>query len=299
MQEKRTKKLSAQERGYSKILPSVFAALALVLMLLPLEGPINSLRAVLSYVFIPQLRAAHGAMEYLNGAQQSARSLLEVATENNRLKEQISELQVQNSRAAVLEKENERLTELLLLNPQEKWGGLWARVAYREPSRRSTVIVVKGADDGIELRAPAGAIEDGVFALAGNVIEVTPKTAKILLLNDEEFFSAAYVAPSMAEGLVGGTQDGLVTIKYLPLGAQVKEGDKIFASASSALFPDGLLIGEIGPAVAEEEGRTPTSLSFYITPAAKPSDIKEVLIFPAGGADKKIKAGKAKEDLKK
>ena len=180
-----------------------------------------------------------------------------------------------------LENENKRLADALNLTSAGKWQGIWAKVAYREPSRQGSVIIDKGANDGIELRSPALAIHEGVAGLAGNVIEVTANTAKVLLLNDEDFSAAARMEKLSLEGLVSGNGAKGINLKYIPLESEIQQGDKIYTSSSGALFPDGILIGEI---VNTGYG-TEKSFDTYLKPQVKPvidgGSIKELFIMPA------------------
>lgn len=279
--EKKKKNLTAYERGYSKILPCIFIIISLFIILLPLQMPVNSARMLLSYIFIPQLRAAHGVTQYLGGVNETVRNLLNVAEENAILREEMSLLKIQISRLETLEKENERLSSALNLSSKEKWQGTWAKVAYREPSRRGSVIIDKGSDDGVELRSPALAISNGVAGLAGNVIEVTPKTAKVLLINDEDFSAAARMENIAREGLVSGDGNGGVNMKYLPLESEIKPGDKVYTSSSGALFPDGILIGEIKNPGYDTRKSYDTSLNPSIKAAVDGGSVKELFIMPA------------------
>ena len=72
-----------------KILPAVFIVLSLLIMILPLEGPVTSAKAVLSYVFIPQIRFAHATVQYAAGVSRTVRELLETHRENEILKEEL------------------------------------------------------------------------------------------------------------------------------------------------------------------------------------------------------------------
>ena len=279
--EKKKKNLTAYERGYSKILPCIFIIISLFIILLPLQMPVNSARMLLSYIFIPQLRAAHGVTQYLGGVNETVRNLLNVAEENAILREEMALLKIQISRLETLEKENERLSSALNLSSKEKWQGTWAKVAYREPSRRGSVIIDKGSDDGVELRSPALAISNGVAGLAGNVIEVTPKTAKVLLINDEDFSAAARMENIAREGLVSGDGNGGVNMKYLPLESEIKPDDKVYTSSSGALFPDGILIGEIKNPGYDTRKSYDTSLNPSIKAAVDGGSVKELFIMPA------------------
>ena len=279
--EKKRKNLTSQNKKYSKVLPCVFLIISLVLILLPLQMPVNSLRLILSYIFIPQLRAAHSIKQYVSGVNETVADLLTVADENASLKEEIALLKIENSRLENLENENKRLADALNLTSQGKWQGVWARVAYREPSRQGSVIIDKGANDGVELRSPALAIQAGKAGLAGNVIEVTANTAKVLLLNDEDFSAAARIGDLFLEGLVSGNGAKGIDLKYIPLESEIRQGDKIYTSSSGALFPDGILIGEIvNPGY--DAGK---SFDTYLKPQVKPvidgGSIKELFIMPA------------------
>jgi rod shape-determining protein MreC len=276
--DKTNKKKSENYDGvYLRWVPVFYGLLALLIMILPLQKPVNSARAVLSYVFIPQLRAANAVAGYLDGTDGAVRNLINAAAENDELKDEIARLRIDNAQTEALRNENERLSTILNISGQTKWAGVWAKIAYREPSRRSMVIADKGSSDGVEPRAPVIGVNDGVVGLLGKVIEVTPSTSKILLSTDEDFFVTAFLSQSRIECLASGSGRGGMAAKYIPLETQVSEGERVYTSVSSALFPDGVLIGALAPAVAHgEEGS-----SFMARPiklAVDPLGVKEVLI---------------------
>ena len=272
-------KVSALERGYSKILPAVFSAIALLIMILPLQSAVVSARSILTYIFIPQIRTSHKITQYAKGAFQSTRDLLETADNNLKLQEEVSRLLLENAQLESLLAENQRLNDALQLPKKNKWQGLWAKVAYREPSRRGTIIVDKGSQDGIALRSPVIAMQDGQVGLVGKVIEVSPKTSKVLLSSDEDFSVAAYLSQSNKEGLVLGNSKGTMLIKYITLGKDLTEGEKIYTSVSSAIFPDGVLIGYLGS--ASKQKIEDSFITAPIIPAVDSNSVNEVLIMPA------------------
>jgi Cell shape-determining protein len=272
-------KISALERGYSINLPVFFAVLSLILMLLPLQGIVVSARAVLTYIFIPQIRTSHSIMQYTKDALASTKDLLDTADKNLKLQADISRLLIENAQNQALLEENKRLNEALQLPAKEKWRGLWAKVAYREPSRRGTIIVDKGSQDGVSLRAPVIAIQDGQVGLVGKVIEVSLTTSKILLSSDEDFAVAAFLSQSKKEGLAIGNTKGTMLVKYITLGQELTEGEKVYTSVSSAIFPDGVLIGYIG--AANTQTKEDSFITANLIPAVDSSSVREVLIMPA------------------
>ena len=272
-------KISALERGYSINLPIFFAVLSLILMLLPLQGIVVSARAVLTYIFIPQIRTSHSIMQYTKDALQSTKDLLDTADKNLKLQEDISRLLIENAQNQALLEENKRLNEALQLPSKEKWRGLWAKVAYREPSKRGTIIVDKGSQEGVALRSPVIAIQDGQVGLVGKVIEVSLTTSKVLLSSDEDFSVAAFLSQSRKEGLAIGNGKGGMVVKYITLGQELTEGEKVYTSISSAIFPDGVLIGYIG--AANTQKKEDSFITANLIPAVDSSAVSEVLIMPA------------------
>ncbi len=280
--EKKRKKQNSYETRLSKLMPCIFAGIALLIILLPLERPVKSLRSLLSYIFIPQIRAAHSLTQYLEGVSDTVSTLLVAHNENLQIKDEIELLKISGAQMDALEQENARLTEALKLSKQMKWKGIWAKTAYREPARHSAIIIDKGSDDGIELRAPVIGVQGGQVGLVGKVIEVTSNTAKVLLSADEDFSVAAYLSQSGLEGLCAGDGKGGLNIKYIPLEAQVKEGDKVYTGASSAIFPDGILIGTVSEVKDNAEaGSTPTFLLPKVAPVFDTGKVKEVFVMPS------------------
>ncbi|MBQ7909025.1 MAG: rod shape-determining protein MreC [Elusimicrobiaceae bacterium] len=260
-----------------KILPVVFLLFSLLLMVLPLESPVASVKAMLSYIFIPQIRAAHTTVEYGGEVSQTVRSLLNVHQENERLKEEMERLRLENAQAKEIFSENERLTHSLQLKAPKGWQGIWAKTAYREPTQWNSVIIDKGCSDGIEERAAAVALKGQTPVLMGVVIECAENTAKVLLLQDEDFSAAVYALPSEEEGLlVGGSNGSLLKMQYLSVLSELQEGEKVYTSASSSIFPAGILVGEVES--VEKEPEYATAPFAKVAAAADSSLVRELFI---------------------
>lgn len=257
------------------LLPGVFLLISFLLMILPLEGFISSLKAVLSYVFIPQVRVAHSVVQYGQGVSNTVQELLKAHQENQQLKQTIETAQLLSAQAKETFAENERLTKLLHLQFSHPWRGVWAKVAYREPTRWNTVTLDKGAADGIRERSAVIAMENGREGLAGIVVETTENTAKVLLVRDEEF-AAAVRLESGEEGLLIGNGPRAVQIKYIPLLSQITKGDKIYTSASSSVFPAGIFVGEVAGTFETESFQT--SLVVNVSPHIRASAVQEVFV---------------------
>jgi rod shape-determining protein MreC len=267
---------------FERILPFALSFVAVILMSLPLRLAVNSARAVLAYIFLPQIRTVANMAEYFAGAGESAVSLLNAASENLKLKNEIANLKTQNARLDVLQEENERLGKIVALKKKLKWEGVWARTIYRDPFRLGAMIVDKGSADGVTRRGAVLGVAGDSVGLAGEVISVGDSAAKILLCSDEEFSVACYLSGSGFEGLCSGSGEGGLIMTYLPLYAEIKVGDKVFTSASSAVFPGGVPIGRVS--YLGDNGRAGVPPSFavaQIKPAFEPFAAKEVFLLKA------------------
>ena len=142
------------------ILPAVFILLSLVLMALPLESPVASVKALLSYIFIPQIRAAHAAVEYAEGVSGTVKERLNAHQENILLQEQLGRLRLENAQAREVFEENTRLAAALDLRAPQIWRGVWAKTAYRDPTQWTSVVIDKGSLDGVSERAAVIALKD-------------------------------------------------------------------------------------------------------------------------------------------
>ena len=272
------KKHRAAQTGKTRgwMLPLFYLVLSFLLMILPLEGLVNSVKAVLSYIFIPQIRLSHSAVKYAQGVSSTVQELLNAHHEKRQLHQEIEAAKILSAQAEMVFAENERLTAILKLEPSKPWKGTWATIAYREPSQWNTVIIDKGSQDGIEPRSAVIAVENGVEGLAGEVVEVTENTAKVLLVRDEDFTAAAFLSSVREEGLLVGGGNGPVLLKYVPLLSQVKLGDKVYTSAASSIFPAGILVGEVSAVRRGESFQT--ALTVEVTPAISSSTLKEVFV---------------------
>ncbi|MBE6420795.1 MAG: rod shape-determining protein MreC [Elusimicrobium sp.] len=263
------------------LLPAVFLLLSFLLMILPLEGFVSSVKAVLSYIFIPQIRLAHGTAKYAENVHQTVQELLNTHRENGELKQQLEMNRLEAQQSASVFAENERLTQMMNLKSNKRWNGVWAKVAYREPSQWNSVIIDKGSADGIKERSAVISVEAGKEGLAGVVVEVTEKTSKVLLVRDEDFSAAVFLEGGKEEGLLTGNGLRPVRIKYIPLLTKVQPGDKVYTAATSSIFPAGILVGEVSAVRGEDDFQT--ALAVEVIPQVRSSAVKEVFVILEGG----------------
>ena len=262
------------------LLPAGFLLVSFLLMILPLEGFISSVKAVLAYVFIPQIRMAHSTVQYAQGVSETVQELLRAHQENGQLAQEVQTARLLTAQAQEVFAENERLTQLLQLKAAHPWTGVWAKVAYREPTQWNAVTLDKGSADGIVARSAVIATQNGQEALAGVVVEVTENTSKVLLLRDEDFSAAVRLAASGAEGLLTGDGPRPVQIKYIPLLTHVEKGEQVLTSSSSSVFPAGILVGHVSDVRGKDTLQT--ALTVEMVPHVYLPSVREVFVILEG-----------------
>jgi rod shape-determining protein MreC len=185
--------------------------------------------------------------------------------ENDALKLTISQLQ---SRAA----EADRLAALLnFKQTHEKVPMVAARVIAASAGTASrTVEIDRGERDGIK-RNMAVITPDGAV---GKVIEVYRDTAQVLLLTDKEGGAGAMLVNSRTQGVVGGTGDPMMQMKFVANEQDVAVGEKIVTSGMDKIFPRDIPIGTV---VDAKPGQPPFK-KIRVQPAAKLDQLEAVIV---------------------
>ncbi|HUX88791.1 MAG TPA: rod shape-determining protein MreC, partial [Chloroflexota bacterium] len=81
--------------------------------------------------------------------------------------------------------------------------------------------------------------------LVGQVVTVTPTTAKVLLITDVSSSVDSLIQANEAKGVVEGSRGGQLTLTYIPQGVKVQTGDRIVTSGLGGVYPAGLWVGTV------------------------------------------------------
>ena len=198
------------------------------------------------------------------------------AEENERLKERVNtlELELRNAREAA--NESERLKGLLGLKEKTGYNFVAARVIARDPSIWfNTVTISEGSSSGIELNMPV--CTGG--GIVGRVIAVSPWTAQVMLITDEQAAAGAVVGQLGQSGALGSVKglghSGLVEMRYVPGLAKVEVGDYVLTTGQDGIYPAGLNVGEV---VEVKHGTATQPHVIYIRPGSRLDQLKEVAV---------------------
>jgi len=87
------------------------------------------------------------------------------------------------------------------------------------------------------------------YGLIGRITEVGLNWCKAATLTEPDFSVGINVERTGEKGITKGTfelsYDGLISVSFLPSDTDIKEGDRLFTSSDSAMFPEGLFVGTV------------------------------------------------------
>ena len=198
------------------------------------------------------------------------------AHENEELKKQLSDAQLELRNAQQATAENERLKGLLNLKEQTGYDRVPARVIARDSSIWfNTITIDRGSSSGIALNMPV--VTGG--GIVGRVIALSPWTAQVMMVTDEKAAAGAIVGQLGGSGALGSVrglgEKGLVEMRYVSGLVKVEVGDYILTTGQDGIYPPGLTIGEV---VQVSPGTATQSHEILIKPGAKLDQLEEVAV---------------------
>ena len=192
--------------------------------------------------------------------------------ENIKLTEEINLLKKQLLDYHELLQENKRLKAILSFKENTSFNLVSAKVILRPVESWFSIIVIdRGKRDGLKenlpVISPAG--------LVGRISELGLSTAKVTLLTDPAFCVSAIIQNSRQQGLVCGTLEDYLVMRYLDDERDIRIKDKVITAGLTELFPKGILIGEI-----IEVKKDPLDNRLYgkIKPAVDFNKLEEVMV---------------------
>lgn len=167
----------------------------------------------------------------------------QLAQENDFLRQQNLTNMGSLQTLGMLEAENRQLRALLTLRDRLPRKTLAATIerTYPDPFSRR-VAISRGAQDGLR---PGLAVVDGV-GLIGQVTRVFPWQSEVTLVTDKEQAIPIQVQRSGLRGILFGIgYDGALELRYMPVSADVQNGDILMTSGIDGTFPAGLPVARV------------------------------------------------------
>ncbi len=190
------------------------------------------------------------ATEAVTGLWRHYLDLVGVSEENDRLRQEIKRYIAINAEYREAVATNVRLNQLLDLAHSLEQPVLTAHVIGRDPALWfKTITIDKGISAGVEKGMPVVTVE----GVVGQVINVSPRFAKVLLATDPNSAVDAILQTSRALGIVKGNGQGY-RMDYVLREKEVAKDDLVVTSGMGGVFPKGLLVGRISEVGKDKRG---------------------------------------------
>ncbi len=254
----------------------LFLALVLLAVYAREDRETSLVEKVLMQVAFPFQQGAQKTFLWFKGVGEDYIFLSAVQQENRDLRKMIYTLKEENNRLREALQADERLGKLSSFRSQFPYPSQLAQVYARGPSSWfKTVLINKGEKDGVA-KDMAVATSEGVV---GRVIEVSPDTAKVLLIIDPNSAMDVVIQRSRAQGIMEGKIDEVCILKYVQKNEDVQVGDRIVTSGLGGIFPKGLVVGT----VRQVERKRPGIFQYIeVSPSVDLSKLEEVLVLGGG-----------------
>lgn len=266
-------------------LPSKYLLFILTLLcisMMVLSFTTNFLAVPLNYVgsflIVPFEKGLTSIGTYAIEKSEQLQELSSVLEENERLKEQINELTIENTLLQQDKYELTKLRELYELDAEyEEYTKVGARIISRDASNwYSSFVIDKGSNDGIQVNCNVIAGS----GLVGRVVEVGPNHAKVSSIISDGINTSSMVLASGDNLIVTGNlttmADGKIEYSQLVDSKnKVTVGDKVVTSNISDQYLPGILIGYISSINTDSNNLTKSG---YLTPVVDFEHLDEVLV---------------------
>ena len=227
----------------------IAVAFGLMLIGKPDSVLISQARMLVIDLAAPVINAVSRPIEAARETAGDVRDYLALKAENESLRLQNETLIEWQRVARELQAENASLRDLLNFQPGPRASFISATVvADTSSSFVRSLIVLAGERAGV---AKGQAAVTGA-GLAGRVLEVGDRSARILLLTDINARVPVVAERSRDQAVLAGRNSELPELLYLPRDSDLKVGDRLVTSGQGGVFPAGIPVGEV---VANANGR--------------------------------------------
>ncbi len=222
----------------------VLTVLSVALMVVDARfDALKPLRSQLGQVLTPLYWLAERPVRLWESVGQRFSSRDELIAENEKLKAEALLLQRRLQKLATLTEQNVRLRELLnsaaLVDEQVLVGEL---IGIDPNPFTHRILIDKGEKDGVTLGQP---VLDAL-GLMGQVVEVMPYTARVLLLTDTTHSIPVQVNRNGLRAIAVGTGNPeQLELRHVADTADIKEGDLLVSSGLGQRFPAGYPVATV------------------------------------------------------
>jgi rod shape-determining protein MreC len=253
----------------------VLLVFILIIFSLTLKSPgteTGLFRKVVLETVAPVEGAINSTFAYVGGLWKRYIFMVGLEEKNRELTEKVSSLTEEINTYREIAQECKRLRKYVGLEENIVSPTVAARVVGRNrPSVFKTILINRGASDGVSVGCPVMAAE----GIVGKVIDVSWNISKVLLLVDYNSNIDVLIQKSRVQGILRGNGKSECDLKYVERSETVNAGDVIVSSGMAGVFPKGLLLGRVTEVEKEKSG---LFQKITVSPEVDVTKLEEVLV---------------------
>lgn len=222
----------------------ILACAALLLLLAGRAGneQIELVRLALSDITAPLLEFSSRPVQMMRSSFEEVDQYFNSVKENQILRKELARLQAWQSLALKLQNENKEFRSLLNAQDLPVSPFISARVIGDLGSPFvHTVLVNVGQKQGVKKDMPVV----GADGLIGRIVSAGNQVSRVLLLSDLNSRVPVRLEVSGYQSVLAGDNEIKPQLFYLPVGVNVKVGERVVTSGHGGVFPPGIPVGTI------------------------------------------------------
>lgn len=226
----------------------VFTLFCLVSLFFQASAFTLSIEGVGSALVMPFQKGYHASQKGVHMLWAGFTELGKVREELDQTRMKLRQLEGTADDLTQIKSENAHLHELLEMKPKVGYDCIPAMVISKDPDNwYRTIIVNRGADDGVKVNMPVIAYNGDIKAVVGKVCDVKGSVCRILPVISASMKMGVMMQESHYPGLSVGYSSNSVfcRVDYISRSAQIKEGDIVVTSGQGGIFPQGLMVGNV------------------------------------------------------
>ena len=232
-------------------------------------------------VFVPVQRFFYQMTDNVSSFFQKTFNTTDLAKENQDLEDQLANLKSELADYDELQKENQRLSELLeYKQTQTNYQFKVAGIVAKDPGIWfETFTINVGSNDGVAVDMPV-VTSDGVV---GRIEEVGMNWSKVMTIIDGRSGISSNIERTRDVGTVRGRMesepsDPLLDMDFLPIDTDIKVGDNVLTSGMGGIYPKGLTIGQV-----VEVGEQGNQKKVVVKSAVNFRNLEEIMVMTSTG----------------
>lgn len=203
---------------------------------------------ILNTITYPFVTAANAISDGVTGIIDKVVNADKYKAQNDELSAQLTDMYKHTLDYEELKKENERLREMLKLKEKHEdfmFSEPCDVIAHNTNDLYGGFTIKSGSKDGLQLNDPVMTSK----GLVGRITTIGENYAKVTTILSPQVNVGVYTMRSKATGVIendlSSAEKGLCLMSGILKDADIREGDIIFTSGKSGLFPGDILVGTV------------------------------------------------------